>query len=58
MEDIESKSEEELKTYTLQQQYEYLVNIIKDSIGQFGDLNIAKKSLSAQVAFYYSSFFK
>ena len=45
MEDIESKSEEELKTYTLQQQYEYLVNIIKDSIGQFGDLNIAKKSL-------------
>ena len=45
MEDIDSKSEEELKSYTLQQQYEYLVDTIKENIGQFGDLNIAKKSL-------------
>ena len=45
MEDIDSKSEDDLKSYTLQQQYEYLANIFKGNIGQFGDLNIAKKSL-------------
>ena len=46
MEDIDSKPGEELKDYTMQQQYEYLVQAVEGSnVMQYGDLTIAKKSI-------------
>jgi legumain len=51
MEDIDSRPGEELKSYTMQEQYEYLVGAVKGShVQQFGDLEIAKKSI-----FYFVS---
>ena len=46
MEDIDSRPGEELKNYTMQEQYEYLVKAVKGShVMQYGDLKIAKKSI-------------
>ena len=45
MEDIDSRPGEELKTWTWQQQYEYLTDVTKGDVRQYGDLNIAKKSI-------------
>jgi hypothetical protein len=47
MEDIDSRPGAELKGYTLQEQYEYLVNAVKGShVKQYGDLSIAKKDVA------------
>ena len=47
MEDIDSRPGAELKGYTLQEQYEYLVNAVKGShVMQYGDLSIAKKDVA------------
>ena len=47
MEDIDSRPGAELKGYTLQEQYEYLVNAVKGShVMQYGDLTIAKKDVA------------
>ena len=46
MEDIDSRPGEQLKSYTMQEQYEYLVGAVKGShVQQFGDFEIAKKSI-------------
>ena len=47
MEDIDSRTNEELKTYTLQEQYDYLVKAVTGSnVMQYGDLTIAQKPLA------------
>jgi len=46
MEDIDSRPGERLKYWTMQQQYKYLVGAVKGShVQQYGDLNIARKSI-------------
>ena len=46
MEDIDSRPGEQLKSYTMQEQYEYLVKAVQGShVMQYGDLTIAKKSI-------------
>ena len=46
MEDIDARPGEELKKWTMQEQYEYLVDAVKGShVKQYGDLKIAKKSI-------------
>ena len=46
MEDIDSRPGDLLKNYSIQEQYEYLVRIVKGSyVQQYGDLEIAKKSI-------------
>ena len=48
MEDIDSKTDDELKTYTFEDQYNYLVSAVTGSyVQQYGDLNVA------QIAIYY-----
>ena len=62
MEDIDSRPGEELKTWTWQQQYEYLTDVTKGDVRQYGDLNIAKKSIyefmSKQASNIYNLFKK
>ena len=46
MEDIDSRPGDKLKDYTMQEQYEYLVDAVKGShVMQYGDLKIAQKSI-------------
>ena len=46
MEDIDSKPGDELKSYTMDEQYEYLVGAVTGSnVMRYGDLEIAKKSI-------------
>ena len=45
MEDIDSRPGEELKSWTWQQQYEYLIYVTIRDVEQYGDLNVAKKSI-------------
>ena len=46
MEDIDSRPGDELKSYTMQEQYEYLVGAVEGShVMQYGDLKIAQKSI-------------
>jgi legumain len=46
MEDIDSRPGDQLKDYTMQEQYEYLVGAVKGShVMQYGDLKIAQKSI-------------
>ena len=47
MEDIDSRTNENLKSYTLQEQYEYLVKAVRGSnVMQYGDLTVAQRPLS------------
>jgi hypothetical protein len=47
MEDVDSRTNDELKTYTLQEQYDYLVKAVTGSnVMQYGDLTIAQKPLA------------
>jgi len=46
MEDIDARPGDELKSWTMKQQYEYLVDAVQGShVQQYGDLSIAQKSL-------------
>ena len=46
MEDIDSRPGDSLKDYSMQEQYEYLVQAVKNShVQQYGDLRIAQKSI-------------
>ena len=46
MEDIDSRPGDQLKDYTMQEQYKYLVKAVTGShVMQYGDLEIAKKSI-------------
>lgn len=46
MEDIDNHPGDSLKTYTMQEQYEYLVKaVLKSHVMQYGDLKIAQKSI-------------
>jgi legumain len=46
MEDIDARPGEQLKSWTMQQQFEYLVDAVKGShVKQYGDLTIAQKSI-------------
>ena len=46
MEDIESRPGDKLKSYTMNEQYEYLVDAVTGShVMRYGDLEIAKKSI-------------
>ena len=58
MEDFESKTEDEIKSYTLQEQYEYLVKAVTGSnVKQYGDLTIAEKSVADFISKASSNFY-
>ena len=59
MEDIDSRPGEELKKYTMQEQYEYLVGAVEGShVQQYGDLKIAQKSIYEFVSKQSNRFYK
>ena len=59
MEDIDARPGDELKDWTMQQQYEYLVDAVKGShVQQYGDLTIAQKSIYEFVNKQASNVFK
>ena len=58
MEDIDSKTDDDLKSYTFQDQYKYLLNNIKSGILQVGDLNVAQNSIYSFVSGQTQKFFK
>ena len=59
MEDIDARPGEELKSWTMQQQFEYLVDAVKGShVQQYGDLTIAKKSIYEFISQSSSNFYE
>ena len=59
MEDIDSRPGDELKDYSMQEQYEYLVKAVAGShVMQYGDLEIAKKSIYEFVNAQVTKFLK
>ena len=59
MEDIDARPGKELKSWTMQQQYEYLVDAVKGShVKQYGDKTIAKKSIYEFISQGSSDFYK
>ena len=59
MEDIDSRPGDELKDYSMQEQYEYLVKAVTGShVMQYGDLEIAKKSIYEFVNAQVTKFLK
>ena len=58
MEDFDSKTGDEIKSYTLQEQYEYLVEaVLGSNVKQYGDLTIAEKSVSDFISKASSNFY-
>ena len=59
MEDIDIKTDDDLKRYTFQNQYEYLVKVaIYSAVLQYGDLNVAQKSIYSFVSGQTQKFLK
>ena len=59
MEDIDARPGEELKSWTMQQQYEYLVTAVKGShVQQYGDTTIAQKSIYEFISQKSSKFYE
>jgi legumain len=58
MEDLDSRPGDEIKDYTLQAQYEYLVKAVTGShVKQYGDLTIAEKSVADFISKASSNFY-
>ena len=59
MEDIDARPGEQLKSWTMQQQYEYLVDAVKGShVQQYGDTTIAQKSIYEFISQKSSNFYE
>ena len=57
MEDIDSRPGEKLRSWTMQQQYQYLVSAVRGShVQQYGDLSIAQKSIAEFISQTSSKF--